>query len=125
MMILSREAAEHRAMELTGERRPEHAHGPWRWRPVSIRCYPLLLSVPQPFNPEDTYLNVGGVVRQKRGPLPPAWYVELRAGKCGQWSYEVLIAIANGRLLASLPGAYYGGEDCEEADSLSATRPPG
>ena len=102
--LLTPDAARRRALQVTEDRRPEE--GPWRV--VSVRFRPVMFEVPAPFNPEDTYLNVNGIVRDLRGPMPPAWYVELNGpAQRSRNEYYVLLGIFDGRVLASVPGLSY------------------
>lgn len=105
MSILTRAAASRRALEIAAKERSEETRGPWKVTAVHLR--PLLLTVPQPFNPEDTTgpQSMYGAYRWERwprlGPLPPAWLVELEVmEERSARTFEVLLAMHDGRVLA-------------------------
>jgi hypothetical protein len=104
-MLLTKTAAARRALEVVMIDRPDEG----RWEVTSIRWRPILPVVPSPFNPEDSYLNVGGYVRELRGLMPPAWQVQMQS--TNDHTYDVLLAMRDGRMLASVSGVFLRGTD--------------
>ena len=112
-MLLTAKAAARRALDVTKLEQPdEDSISPWQVS--SVRWRPILPVLPSPFLPEDSYLNVGGHLRELRGLMPPAWQVELHstnlreANYSSDHTYHLLLAMLDGRVLARLTGIAQG-----------------